>query len=249
MKKLLKRALGEKVLGIIDYYRFPNLKAAWGGALNGQKHRQKMVEGFLRMPLDAIVETGTYRGTTTAYLAVLSALPIYTVEFSPRFQAYSWLALRKFQNVHRFKGDSRHFLRTLATNELLCGKMILFYLDAHWNADLPLAEELEIIFGHWKEAVVLIDDFQVPDDPGYGYDDYGLGSALTMDYIDTACKKFGLYAFLPSVSSTQETGAKRGSVTLVSDTNLREILVKMSEVREYELDFAPAIKANVPANR
>lgn len=202
--------------------------------MNGQKHRQQMVETFIRrLPIDAIVETGTYRGTTTAYLAKLTSLPVYTVEFNRRFYAFSSLATRRFKNVHRFSGDSRPFLRELATDKQLHQKTILFYLDAHWDADLPLAEELEIIFSSWKQAVVLIDDFQVIGDPGYGYDDYGSGSALTIDYVEPARKRFGLYPFFPSVSSVEETGTKRGSITLVADPNLRKMLNDMNQIREY----------------
>ena len=29
----------------------------------------------------------------------------------------------------------------------------------------------------------MIDDFQVPDDSGYGYDDYGSGATLSRDYL------------------------------------------------------------------
>jgi len=35
----------------------------------------------------------------------------------------------------------------------------------------------------------MIDDFQVPDDPGYAYDDYGPGKALTPDLVDPACRR------------------------------------------------------------
>lgn len=218
----------------MDYYRHPHLRGSWGGALNGQKHRQQMVGAFIRrLPLDAIVETGTFRGTTTTYLAELTSLPIYTVEFSQRFRAFSRVALRQFRNVHLFGGDSRPFLRSLAADKQLRHKTILFYLDAHWDADLPLAEELEIIFGSWERAVVLIDDFQVADDLGYGYDDYGSGSALTMDYIAPARKRFGLSAFFPSLSSAEETGAKRGSITLAADSELKKMLRDMTDIREF----------------
>lgn len=234
MKQILKRALGAKLLGIMDYYRYPHSRASWGGALNGQEHRQQMVETFIRrLPIDAIVETGTYRGTTTTYLASLTSLPIYTVELNRRLHGFGWAALWRFKNIHRFNGDSRPFLRKLTANKKLCQKTILFYLDAHWNADLPLAEELEIIFRHWKRAVVLIDDFQVIDDPGYNYDDYGSGKGLTIDYIQPAIKQFGLCAFYPSLSSLKETGAKRGSITLAADSNLKQILDNMNEIREY----------------
>jgi hypothetical protein len=234
IKQTLKWALGERLIGIIDYYRYSHLRASWGGAFNGQQHRQQMVATFIRqLPLDAIVETGTYRGTTTAYLAELTPLPIYTVEFSRRFQGFSWLALRRFKNIHRACGDSRPFLRSLAANKHLCGKVILFYLDAHWNSDLPLAEELEIIFTHWRQAVILIDDFQVIDDPGYGYDDYGSGNSLNIDYIRPAQIKFGLGAFFPSLASAKESGTKRGSITLVADPGLMRMLRNMLEIREY----------------
>ena len=59
----------------------------------------------------------------------------------------------------------------------------LFYLDAHWHEYLPLRDELEIALGQFANAVVLIDDFQVPDDPGYGFDDYGPGKTLNLEYL------------------------------------------------------------------
>jgi hypothetical protein len=57
---------------------------------------------------------------------------------------------------------------------------LFFYFDAYSNEDLPLAEEIDIIFGRSPHAVVMIDDFEVTDDPGFAYDDYGPGKALNM---------------------------------------------------------------------
>jgi hypothetical protein len=235
-----KQLLGDRVLGMMDYYRHPEWRSSWGGALNGQLHRQRMVEAFIRrLPLDAIVETGTYRGTTTSYLASLSSLPIYTVEYDQRTRGFASLALRRFKNVCQFGGDSRHFLRMLASDPKLCGKTILFYLDAHWSEDLPLFEELDIICSQWSRAVILIDDFQVPDDPGYSYDDYGIGKALDSDYIRPAVTRFGLRTFFPSLESKDETGYKRGSVTLTADPGLVEALRAMPEVRESPCESVP----------
>jgi hypothetical protein len=237
MKPVVKRLLGERVLGMMDYYRYPEWRSSWGGAMNGQDHRKKMVEAFIRdVPLDAIVETGTYRGTTTSYLASLTPLPIYTVEYDVRTQGFGALALLRFRNVHRFGGDSRKFLRTLASNPKLSGKTIFFYLDAHWGEDLPLAEELDIICKTWSRALILIDDFQVPDDPGYTYDDYGPGKALNVPYIKPAVEEFRLYTFFPSLSSRDETGKKRGSITLAADPVLIETLRSMPEIRELDLN-------------
>ena len=182
MKKIVKQLLGERLLGVIDYFRFPESRTSWGGAFNGQKHRQLLVEAFLsNLCLEAIVETGTYRGTTTAYLAALSLLPVYTVEHSSRLYGFSLAALRRFDNVHLFKGDSRAFLNGLSSKESLAGKRVFFYLDAHWGGELPVLQELDIIFNHWEEAVVLVDDFKVPNDGGFGYDDYGAGNPPCQD--------------------------------------------------------------------
>lgn len=237
MRTVIRRILGDTFLGMMDYYRHPDwLEMSWGGPLNGQKHRQKTVENLLHhLPLAAIVETGTHRGNTCAWLAALTHVPIYTVEHNGRLHGFSLRALRRFRNVLCFRGDSRSFLRNLATHQHLTGRVILFYLDAHEGADLPLGEELEIIFDRWDRAVVLIDDFEVVDDPGYGYDDYGPGRALNTDYIRSTVAKFGLYAFFPAVPSAEETGRKRGSITLVADFGLAQMLRGMPDLREYLL--------------
>jgi hypothetical protein len=47
---------------------------------------------------------------------------------------------------------------------------VFFYLDAHCGWEAPLVEELKIIFTKWTEAVVMVDDFQVPG-TDYVYDD------------------------------------------------------------------------------
>ena len=99
---------------------------------------------------------------------------------------------------------------------------VLFYLDAHWEEHLPLQEELEIIFSNWNNAVVLIDDFQVPGTT-YGYDNYGPGKALTMNYLKPL-QHFQLSAYFPAAEAEQETGAKRGCVVLCKDEVAKNIL-------------------------
>ena len=243
MKQVAKRLLGDRVLGIVDYYRHPDWRSSWGGPLNGQSHRQKMVAAFVRaLPLQAIVETGTYRGTTTAYLASLTCLPIYTVERDPRRLGFSRGALRRFKNVHLCGGDSREFLRMLTTKRSLENNVVLFYLDAHGLGDdgktgLPLADEIHIIFSHWQRALVMIDDFQVPDDGGYGYD-----TGLTSDYLRPFIRGFGLRSFFPSIKSSSETGFRRGCITLAAAADLIGRLRRMPEIREW---VAPLVILNV----
>jgi hypothetical protein len=216
-RSYLKSFLGALV-GAIEYTRFPELRTAWGGPFNGQIGRQTLFQAVIANTAPvAILETGTYRGTTTEFMAE-AGLPIYSVEGLARHYGFAWARLWRTRNVHLYHGDSREVLRQLFEGRLrsLDSLTVFAYLDAHWNADLPLREELEIIFNHCPAAVVMIDDFQVPNDPGYQYDDYGPGKSLIPAYIEPILTAYGLEAYYPSTPSSLETGAKCGCVVLGS---------------------------------
>ena len=194
--------------------RRPNLSGSWGGPMNGQRGRQGIVRQIFRsIPVEAVVETGTFRGTTSQFLADVSGVTVYTVEAHERYFRYATKRLvdRDIRVAHQ---DSRSFLRNL-TQELGPESTVFFYLDAHWGEDLPLVEELEIIASNWPRSVIMVDDFEVPGDPGYGFDDYGPGKSLTeglMRQISLA----GWRLAYPALPSSGETGARRGAVILIS---------------------------------
>lgn len=216
----LKRVLSEEDYGRYLYRRYPRLGRGWGGPLNGQKWRCLMVsELLLKLDPVAIVETGTYRGASTEWFASFR-IPVYSCEASSHNYGFSRARLRAVDGVNLAQGDSRAALRDFLTKPLAeqLDEPILFYLDAHWNADLPLAEEIDLIFNTCSRAAVLIDDFQVPGDPGYGYDDYGPGLSLIAEYVASAVKRHGLTVRYPTTPSDQETGAKRGVVLLTQAT-------------------------------
>lgn len=221
-KRVLKRLFGERLIGKLEYHLKPSLKQSWGGPMNGQAFRRSIYEELVAsLPLEAVVETGTYRGTTTEYFAA-SGLPVYTAEASPRFHAFAQLRLRGAERVSLYQGDSREVLRTLADDGAVPKDNVLFYLDAHWEEDLPLREEVEIIFKHWTRAVVMVDDFAVPGST-YAYDDYGEGKALTMAYLKPL-NDLGLQAYFPSAPAERETGARRGCVVLCADAETAAVL-------------------------
>jgi hypothetical protein len=206
------------ILGVTDYFRFPEQRASWGGPFNGQSGRQELFRGLINAVAPvAIIETGTYRGTTTELMAE-SGVPIYSVEGLARNYGFSRARLWRTKDVHLYRGDSRKFLRQLFAGKLrsLRGRTVFAYLDAHWDADLPLREELEIIFDHCPATVVMIDDFRVPNDPGYQFDDYGQGKVLELVYIEPILSAYDLEAFYPSTPSSEETGAKTGCVVLAN---------------------------------
>ncbi len=223
LKHLAKRVIGEGNLGRIDHYRLQHVQHSWGGPFNGQKFRQRIFFDLLySFPISAIVETGTYRGTTTALFAA-TCLHVYGVEIHPRYYAYArWRFYANRGSIHLHRSDSPTFLRKLSNDSSVAKDDVFFYLDAHWQEDLPLREELEIIFTHWKRPIVMIDDFQVPDSE-YAYDDYGPGKSLDLHYIEPILSAHKLSAFFPSANSSAETGMRRGCVVLCQEMAAREI--------------------------
>jgi hypothetical protein len=67
----------------------------------------------------------------------------------------------------------------------------------------------------------MIDDFEVPDDHGFGYDDYGPGKALNAAYIGPLVEAHDLAVFYPSARSQEETGHRRGCAVLCKAVLLR----------------------------
>ena len=173
------------------------------GGLNGQSYRAKTVLNLMhRLPIDGFVETGTFHGFTSALIAAQTGLPVFTVEVKRRYfiAAQAW-RVQFPRRLHMVHDDSRSFLESSRLNGL---KYPFIYLDAHWNDDLPLVEEMEIISRRFPESVVLIDDFKVPGDADYGFDEYG-DLALDMDLIRPTLPE-GTRAFYPAVPAKRETG-------------------------------------------
>jgi FkbM family methyltransferase len=215
-KRASRRLLGDTMAGAVDYYRKPQLKASWGGPFNGQPARCELFKAIVaKIGPRALVETGTHFGTTTEFMAT-TGLPVFTVEADPRRFGYARARFRNRRNVTVLRGDSRVGLQSLFAGSLqqFGAEALFFYLDAHWNDDLPLAEELDLVFSRCFPAAVMIDDFQVPFDAGYGYDDYGPGKTLAADYIAPAVSAHGLRAFYPATPSAEEGGGRRGCIVL-----------------------------------
>ncbi|GGW61029.1 hypothetical protein ACIP4U_08165 [Streptomyces caelestis] len=197
-------------------------------ALNGQRFRQEMFRSLLQeLQPDAVFESGTYRGATTQFLWHVSGRPVYTVEKDP---ALARLATRRFRDVTEIrvmKSDSRKALQSLRENSSFPKSRIFFYLDAHWEEDLPLREEVAIITEGWTDSLILIDDFKVPDDPGYGFDTYA-GTQLSIEYLGDAVGAYQV--FWPNCPSSEETGARRGCVLLAAPT-LADRMAALDPVR------------------
>ncbi len=189
---------------------------------NGQRGRKALFDDLTSVvKLATIVETGTWVGNTTGYMATRTGLPLATCELTPRFKALAERRLEGIGHISFSLSDSRSFLSSL---EIAPG-VTFFYLDAHWYDDLPLAEELNIIARRWNDYVIMIDDFAVPGDPGYGYDDYGANKRLTWDVFGSLVERLNMSSFFPTLPSREETGAKRGCIILASPGAVAETMV------------------------
>jgi predicted O-methyltransferase YrrM len=202
----------QRCAAVLDFEAHPAMDV-WGGAFNGQSRRRTLFDQLLtQLKVVAIVETGTFRGTSTAYMAK-TGLPVLSCELHPRYFHYASLRLADSPNVRLERVDSRRFLRQIFDENLLPSGPVLIYLDAHWDQDLPLWEEISLIFARHPAPVVMVDDFRVPTDLGFAYDDYGRGKCLSVSNLrETVTARPAI--FFPNYASGDETGARRGSVVL-----------------------------------
>jgi hypothetical protein len=221
----------KRMIGIADYYsRRKGVFYPWGFAMNSMTSRLEATRQLIYgLQIEQIIETGTFRGTTTEWFAQFG-IPVETVEINERFFAFSQVRLAGFRNVTVSLSSSVPFLQAREATSA----STLFYLDSHWENHLPLREELELIFARYPNSVVLIDDFKVPDDEGYGFDHYAADKELTIEYV-RASNVPALFYFFPSTPSMQETGAKRGWVVLTANAEMAHQLRTLPLVREHRL--------------
>jgi len=220
--------------GILDYWYYrPDMLQPFGGAFNGQRFRRLMFNELLTLfEFDLVVETGSYTGCTTAYIDEHVNCPIYSVELNPRYFTFSKLRLRGRKDVSLVFGDSRKFLREAALSSAVSKGCAFFYLDAHWNDDLPLADELHTILDTWDNPIIMIDDFRVPGDDGYRFDDYGPEKVLEEAYLAQHGILERSRAFYPAAPSGLESGLKRGCVVLARRESCSEPLLRAHSLRQ-----------------
>src|SRR5262249_53393770 len=91
-----------------------------------------------------IIETGTYRGTSTEFMSEASKVVVYSVETNAGNFGFAKMRLRNHRNVQLLLGDSREVLPKFFKREgrSYTSQRLLFYLDAHEayrGDDHPLA--------------------------------------------------------------------------------------------------------------
>lgn len=137
-------------------------------AFNGDKFiEQEFLKLKHKFDIINAVETGTCLGSTTLFLSN-NFQNVYTVEINPE---YLHIAKQKFisrKNITTYQGDSVKLLNHII--EGLEGETI-FFLDAHWEKQCPLLDELASISAAGIRPIIAIHDFHVPRS-GLGFDSY-----------------------------------------------------------------------------
>lgn len=152
-----------------NFYRVPRLAATElsdGGGPFGFDVTTALEVDYLidKYRCDAVLETGCNLGDTTFYLGLnYPKLKVVTCDVKPQYTDFVAQRCATLPNVTVEAMDSRAMLaKWIAKFE-----RPLFYLDAHWYDDWPLAGELELI----QRGVVMVDDFDIGH-PRFGFDSY-----------------------------------------------------------------------------
>lgn len=203
-------------------------------SFNGQFSKHRMFSDICNaIQFDRFIETGTNLGETARFLAKCGK-QVLTIEINPEFFATSQSKLKQFDNVEIFLGDSVEVLDQQISNKEQ-DKNLFFYLDAHWYDYIPLHKEIDLVFSRAPNSVVFVDDFKVPDDDGYGFDQYD-DVSLDIDYISQKIDKWQLQAFFPAMPSSKDhcwidVIKPRGTVILAKSKKIIEKLSGLKSLR------------------
>ncbi len=213
----------------------PGADGAFNGLAGGKRGFEELLKKYR---FSCIIETGTHVGETTGYLAMRSKLPVYSSEINRNMCSLARMRLKNISGIHLCHSDSREFIEELSTDPEMILNEIFFYLDAHWGKDCPLVDEIEQIASRWEKFVIMIDDFQVPGDDGYGYDRFSAFQKMNISLIRSTMRKHRLRAFFPSIPSAEESvqPKPRGFVILTRDNEYADSLDTIPLLRRHKVE-------------
>ena len=179
------------------------------------------------LKIECIIETGTFCGTTTAFLSdTFPDLEIYTIEVDEANYLKARANLSDYKNIKILFGSSEKVLELLLP--LLKERRTLFYLDAHWEDYWPILDEMRAISKNLKDnCCIVIDDFKVPFRP-FQHDTYG-DQPLDVDYIQEKMNEVYTTPFyFFNDRSTRESRAV-GKIYIVPNEWRDRVLIPLTE--------------------
>jgi len=176
IKKLLKIKIVEKIfheiLKSVEGAKFLKVNKPSIG-FHGDQYLLNLVN-FLLLDSEYFIETGTRRGVTLKYVADgYKNLKLFSCEPNKEFFAIAEAKLKGYNNCKIFNEKSQNFIPKILDTYDLNENLSFFFLDAHGKGfEWPLRQEIEQITHRLKKAIILIDDFKVPNNPQFTYDAY-----------------------------------------------------------------------------
>lgn len=155
--------------------------------------------------IETAVETGTWLGDTTAFLGYLFD-QVYTMEIDVATFEKSAARFKNDPTIEVCYGNSPDILRQILP--MLEGQRLIFYLDAHWLADWPLLNELEVISKtHRDNCIIVIDDFKVPNRSDIPYDSHGIDLEYSYEcirgHLDKIYSKYTYHYLIPKTLASR----------------------------------------------
>ena len=116
----------------------------------------------------------------------------------------------------------------------------MFFLDARWYEYMPLADELAVIGEHCQNAVIVIDDFFVPWEPGFRFDEYP-SMRTDLDVVNRALRDCAseTTTYLPAYKPDPEPYGKATGFAIVQLGEQPELLVE-----DFPFDLLPRCRGN-----
>jgi hypothetical protein len=183
-------------------------------------------------------------GWTVAHVARLFPhLRCFSCELSKANFGVAVSRTREMANALIENMPSPDFLyHRLAQQPELAKAKAMFWLDAHGkDVPCPLADEVRFITSTFSDAVIFIDDFQVPGRPEFGFDTYSDGIALTWDYIRPALDPRRTYTIMRPCYRTKTSlqDPMRGWIMLaVGEWDMPKNAPELYEVTYYNVGGA-----------
>lgn len=134
--------------------------------------------------IEYFIETGTYHGGTLAYFASkFKHIKSFSCEPSKKSFPIAADNCKNLDVILKNFRSQDFFVWFKKTHSLAFEQPTLFWLDAHGSFLMegrgtvfswPLQKEISFITKHFKHCYILIDDFKVPNNPKFEYDEYKL---------------------------------------------------------------------------
>lgn len=168
---------------------------------------KKLIDLF---KIDVIIETGTYRGSTTIQLAKMVDR-VVSIEVKKENYLIAKSKTKSVPGISLCLGNSAEELPNILKYDEIRNKNLFLFLDAHWESYNPLIDELKTIaVSGLKPKLIAIHDFKVPG-TDFGFDSYA-GQDYDFDWIKNELNAIYGENGYSYHYNTVATGARRGVI-------------------------------------